>query len=115
MCIRDRCYIVVVNVLLHRGEQFPAHGQRAPVVKYQIHGQVVLHDVLRDGIHRNAESLDVYKRQTVKDSRSETTTRSARYPGATAPRCLNPKYCAGTSVAISIQSHIFYHSCQKET
>jgi len=50
-------YIMVVDVLLYRGEQLAAHSQRAPVVKHQIHGQVVLHDVLRDGIHCNAESL----------------------------------------------------------
>ena len=50
-------YIVVVDVLLHRGEQLAAHRQRVPVVEHQIHGQIVLHDVLRDGIHRNAESL----------------------------------------------------------
>ena len=50
-------YIVVVDVLLHRGEQLAAHRQRVPVVEHQIHGQVVLHDVLRDGVHRNAEGL----------------------------------------------------------
>ena len=50
-------YIMVVDVLLYRGEQLAAHRQRVPVVKHQLHGQVVLHDVLRDGVHRNAEGL----------------------------------------------------------
>ena len=50
-------YIVVVDVLLHRGEQLAADRQRVPVVEHQIHGQVVLHDVLCDGVHRNAEGL----------------------------------------------------------